>query len=90
MFIESDETSKRRPCSCGYISDFPSLEDADEPPVAVTVVPQKEAVAIDDIRLSVYGYNETVGEVGTDSLGMESVIVRVFPVFFAPRVILRD
>ena len=28
VFIESGETFKRRLCFCGYISDFPSLEDA--------------------------------------------------------------
>ena len=60
VFIESGETPKRRLCFCGYISDFPSLEDADEPPVAVAVVHPKEAVTMVDIRLSVYGCGGTV------------------------------
>ena len=58
------------PVSAG-ISNLPSLEDADEPSVAVAAIHQKEAVAMDDIRLSVYGCGETVEGVDTDSLGME-------------------
>ena len=71
VFIESGETSKRHLSYCGYISDFQSLEDADEPPLAVAVVHQKEAVTTDGIRLSVYGCSETLEGVVTDSLGME-------------------
>ena len=63
---------KQRLCFCEYISDFPSLEDAYEPPVAVATVYQQEAVATDDIRLSGYCCGETVEGVDTDSLGMES------------------
>ena len=58
------------PVSAG-ISNLPSLEDADEPPVAVAAIYQKKAVAMDDIRLSVYGCGEIVEGVDTDSLGME-------------------
>ena len=56
------------------ISDFPSLEDVDEPPIAVAVIHHKGAVAANEIHLSVtsvYGCGvETVEEVGINSLGM--------------------
>ena len=68
MFIESGETFKWRLRFCGYISGFPSLKDADKPPIVVAVIHQKEAVATDDIRLSVYGCGETGG--GQDRLVM--------------------
>ena len=70
-FTESGKTFKQRLCFCGYISDFLSIEDADEPPVAVAVIHQKEAVTTEDTRLSVHSCDETVEGVDMDSLGME-------------------
>lgn len=99
MFIEPRKTLKGRfYVFRGYIADFLRFEDTNEPPVAVTVVYEKESVALDDVRLSVYGSRETmegIDEVKVDGFvgyreGGGAVVIDIVFAVIAVRVVVED
>ena len=61
MLIEPRKTLERRfYIFCWYIPDLLCSEDADEPPVAIAIIHQDEAVALDDGGLAFNGCGEAV------------------------------
>ena len=54
------------------VADLLGLEDPDEPPVAVAIVHEEEAVALDDVGLALYGGGE--GVEGIDEIEVDGLV----------------
>jgi len=61
MLIEPRKTLERRfYIFCWYIADLLCFENAHEPPIAIAIIHQDEAVAFDDAGLAFDGCGEAV------------------------------